>query len=208
VNSGQRPERVAWETPIRIGVSTCLLGEHVRFDGGHKRDRFLVDILGRYVEWVPVCPEVEAGLGVPRESMHLRRSGAQVRLVTTKTGVDHTDTMRRYTAPRVAALAALDLCGYVLKQGSPSCGMERVKIHGKRGAVANGRGLFAASLLEAFPHLPVEEEGRLNDPHLREKFIERVFAYHRLRALFRGRWTIGRLVAFHAAHKLNGSIPR
>jgi uncharacterized protein YbgA (DUF1722 family)/uncharacterized protein YbbK (DUF523 family) len=187
---------------IRIGVSTCLLGEHVRFDGGHKRDPFLVETFGRYVEWVAVCPEVEAGLGVPRESMHLRRNGDAVRLVTTKTGVDHTDAMRRYAARRVAALATDDLCGYVLKKDSPSCGMERVQIYGRSGPVASGRGLFAAALLQAFPHLPVEEEGRLNDPHLRENFVERVFAYGRLRSLFGARWTIGRLVAFHSAHKL------
>jgi uncharacterized protein YbbK (DUF523 family) len=135
----------ATQAPIRIGVSTCLLGEHVRFDGGHKRDAFLVETFGRYVEWVPVCPEVEAGLGVPRESMHLRRFEAQVRLVTTKTGIDHTKIMRRYAARRVAALAAHDLCGYVLKKNSPSCGMERVKIYGHSGPVASGRGLFAES---------------------------------------------------------------
>ncbi len=188
--------------PIRIGVSTCLLGEHVRFDGGHKRDSFLVDTFGRYVEWVPVCPEVEAGLGVPRESMHLRRIGDQVRLVTTKTGRDHTGAMRRYAARRVATLAAHDLCGYVLKKNSPSCGMERVKIYGRSGPVAGGRGMFAEALLQAFPHLPVEEEGRLSDPRLRENFVERVFAYRRLRSLFEGRWKIGSLVAFHTAHKL------
>jgi uncharacterized protein YbgA (DUF1722 family)/uncharacterized protein YbbK (DUF523 family) len=190
------------QAPIRIGVSTCLLGEHVRFDGGHKRDPFLVETFGRYVEWVPVCPEVEAGLGVPRESMRLRRIEDEVRLVTTKTGIDHTDAMRRYAARRVAGLSAHDLCGYVLKKDSPSCGMERVKIYARSGPVASGRGLFAEALLQAFPHLPVEEEGRLNDPHLRENFVERVFAYRRLRSLFDSRWTIGRVVAFHTAHKL------
>ncbi len=188
--------------PIRIGVSTCLLGERVRFDGGHKRDTFLVETFGRYVEWVPVCPEVEAGLGVPRESMHLSRMQDQVRLVTATTGIDHTDTMRRYAAQRLAALAAHDLCGYVLKKNSPSCGMERVKIYGRSGPVANGRGLFAEALLQAFPHLPVEEEGRLSNPRLRDNFVERVFAYRRLRSLFGGRWTIGSVVAFHTAHKL------
>jgi uncharacterized protein YbgA (DUF1722 family)/uncharacterized protein YbbK (DUF523 family) len=187
---------------IRVGVSTCLLGEQVRFDGGHKRDPFLVETFGRHVEWVPVCPEVEAGFGVPRESMHLRQVDNEVRLVTTKTGIDHTGTMRRYASRRVAALEVHDLCGYVLKKNSPSCGMERVKIYGRSGPVASGRGLFAAALMEAFPHLPVEEEGRLSDPRLRENFVERVFAYRRLRSLFSGRWTIGHLVAFHTAHKL------
>ena len=188
--------------PIRIGVSTCLLGEKVRFDGGHKRDAFLVETFGRYVEWIPVCPEVEAGLGVPRESMHLRRVEDRVRLLTTKTGIDHTDSMRRFAARCVTALAASDLCGFVLKKNSPSCGMERVKIYGSSGPVAKGRGLFAEALLAAFPHLPVEEEGRLTDPHLRENFVERIFAYRRLRSLFGGRWTIGHVVAFHTAHKL------
>ena len=210
MSAGEGSQRVAQragaaspsDSPIRIGVSTCLLGEHVRFDGGHKRDPFLVDTFGRYVEWVAVCPEVEAGLGVPRESMHLRRIEDQVRLVTTKTGIDHTDTMRNYAARRVAALRAHDLCGYVLKKSSPSCGMERVKIYGRSGPVASGRGLFAEALLQAFPHLPVEEEGRLSDPRLRENFVGRVFAYRRLRSLFRGRWTIGNVVAFHTAHKL------
>jgi uncharacterized protein YbgA (DUF1722 family)/uncharacterized protein YbbK (DUF523 family) len=187
---------------VRIGVSTCLLGEHVRFDGGHKRDAFLVETFGRHVEWVAVCPEVEAGLGVPRESMHLRRSGDQVRLVTTRTGIDHTREMRRYAARRVAALAAEDLCGYVLKKSSPSCGMERVKVYGRSGPVGSGRGLFAEALLDAFPHLPVEEEGRLTDPRLRENFVERVFAYRRLRSLFAARWMSGGVVAFHTAHKL------
>jgi uncharacterized protein YbgA (DUF1722 family)/uncharacterized protein YbbK (DUF523 family) len=188
--------------PPRIGVSTCLLGEEVRFDGGHKRDPFLVETFGRHVEWVPVCPEVEAGLGVPRESMHLRRGADGVRLVTTKSGVDHTERMQRHAVRRVAALGAAGLSGYVLKKNSPSCGMERVKVYGESGPVGRGRGLFAEALIHAFPHLPVEEEGRLSDPRLRENFVERVFAYRRLTSLFRGRWTIGDVVAFHTTHKL------
>jgi uncharacterized protein YbgA (DUF1722 family)/uncharacterized protein YbbK (DUF523 family) len=180
-----------------------LLGEHVRFDGGHKRDAFLVETFGRYVEWVPVCPEVEAGLGVPRESMHLQRIGGHgVRLITTKTGIDHTAAMRGYAARRIDALRAQDLCGYVLKKNSPSCGMERVKIYGSSGPVASGRGMFAEALLEAFPYLPIEEEGRLCDPRLRDNFVERIFAYRRLRSLFDRRWTVAQLVAFHTAHKL------
>jgi uncharacterized protein YbgA (DUF1722 family)/uncharacterized protein YbbK (DUF523 family) len=190
--------------PIRIGISTCLLGQNVRYDGGHKRDPFLVEIFGRFVEWVSVCPEVEVGLGTPRESMRLVKDVGDVRLVTTKTNVDHTAAMRRFAARRVAALRRLDLCGYVLKSNSPSCGMERVKVYGRNGGMParSGRGLFAQALLDADPLLPVEEEGRLNDPVLRESFVERVFAYRRLRSLFGGRWTLGALVAFHAAHKL------
>lgn len=191
------------ETPIRIGISTCLLGEHVRFDGGHKRNDFLVETLGRFVEWVSVCPEVEAGLDTPRESMRLVRKGSEVRLVTGRTGFDHTDRLRRFATKRVSALAKHDLCGYVLKNRSPSCGMERVKIYAGDGAPAGtGRGLFAEELLRAYPNLPTEEEGRLRDPRLRENFIERVFAYRRMRSLFARRWTVGRLVDFHTDHKL------
>lgn len=191
------------DTPIRIGISTCLLGQPVRFDGGHKRDGFLVETIGQYVEWVPVCPEVELGLGIPRNTLRLVQRDGEVRLVTPKTGADHTAAMRAYARGRVAALEDEDLCGYVLKKDSPSCGMERVRVYGEHGiASKSGRGLFAEALLERYPHLPVEEEGRLNDPALRENFVERVFAYHRLRTLFGPRWTVGQLVAFHTAYKL------
>jgi len=191
------------DEPIRIGVSACLLGREVRYDGGHKRDAFLVETFGRYVEWVPVCPEVELGLGTPRPTLRLERHGADMRLIMPKTGDDHTDAMRRYAHKRVAALADDNLCGYVLKKDSPSCGMERVKVYDAHTIPSkSGRGLFAEALLQRYPHLPVEEEGRLNDPQLRENFVERVFAYRRLRALFRDRWTLGDLVAFHTAHKL------
>jgi uncharacterized protein YbgA (DUF1722 family)/uncharacterized protein YbbK (DUF523 family) len=193
----------ASNNPIRIGISACLLGEKVRYDGGHKRDPFIVETLGRYVEWVPVCPEVEMGLGTPRETLRLIRIGEEVRMVMPKTGADHTDTMRAYTSRRVAALAKEILHGYILKKDSPSCGMDRVRVFDANGVPAkSGRGLFAETLLGHFPNLPVEEEGRLSDPRLRENFIERVFAYHRLRQLFLGHWKAGDLVAFHTAHKL------
>jgi len=189
--------------PIRIGVSACLLGQEVRYDGGHKRDSFLVETFGRYVEWVPVCPEVEMGLGTPRETLRLVRMASDVRLVMPKTGADHTEAMRAYAARRVSELAKENLSGYVLKRSSPSCGMERVRVFDAHGVPAkSGRGLFAEALLQYFPHLPVEEEGRLADPSLRDNFIERVFAYARLRALFSGRWKLGDLVAFQTAHKL------
>lgn len=193
--------------PIRIGISACLLGEEVRFDGGHKRDRFLTDVLGAHVEWVPICPEVEMGLGTPRETLRLVRApGAQgLRMITTRTGVDHTDGMNRWAARRLATLAAdePDLCGYVLKKDSPSCGMERVKTYGTGGMPErNGRGLFATALMNRFPSLPVEEEGRLADPRHRENFIERVFAYRRLKNLFAPGWTMGALVRFHTAHEM------
>jgi uncharacterized protein YbgA (DUF1722 family)/uncharacterized protein YbbK (DUF523 family) len=191
------------ERPIRIGVSSCLLGQEVRFDGGHKRDAFLTGSVGRFVEWAPVCPEVECGLGTPRASMRLVRVDGKVRLHTAKDGVDLTDRMVDYARRRVAQLPSEDLSGYVLKKDSPSCGLERVKIYGAHGvALRSGRGLFASMLVERFPHLPIEEEGRLADPRLRENFVERVFAYWRLRCLFRGAWNLAALVRFHTAHKL------
>jgi uncharacterized protein YbgA (DUF1722 family)/uncharacterized protein YbbK (DUF523 family) len=187
---------------LRIGISSCLLGDEVRFDGGHKRDSFLTQILGPYVEWVRVCPEVEVGMGVPRETLRLVRAGGDTRMITTRTGVDHTDSMRAYAARRTKALASMDLRGYVLKKDSPSCGMERVKVYGEAGATRTGVGTYAEILKARFPTLPIEEEGRLTDPVLRENFIERVFAYDRLRALFEGRWTQQSLIAFHTAHKM------
>jgi uncharacterized protein YbgA (DUF1722 family)/uncharacterized protein YbbK (DUF523 family) len=188
---------------IRIGVSACLLGDEVRYDGGHKRDTFLTEILGPLVEWVRVCPEVEAGLGTPRESMRLVDEGGTIRLLTVKTGMDHTASMTAYAAGKATALDGEDLSGYILKKDSPSCGMTRVKVYGGKGPPAkSGVGVFARALLARFPHLPVEEEGRLTDPRLRENFIERVFACRRLRDLFEARWTVGDLVRFHTAHKL------
>jgi uncharacterized protein YbgA (DUF1722 family)/uncharacterized protein YbbK (DUF523 family) len=175
----------------------------VRWDAGHKRDRFLTDLLGTFVEWVPVCPELEAGMGIPREPVHLRHAAGGIRLVGTRSAEDWTRRMEHFSAHRVRELEALDLCGYVLKKDSPSCGMERVKVRFDDGqARREGRGLFAEALMRRFPALPVEEEGRLNDAALRENWIERVFAHRRLRSLFAERWTLGQLVAFHAAHKL------
>jgi uncharacterized protein YbgA (DUF1722 family)/uncharacterized protein YbbK (DUF523 family) len=189
--------------PVRIGVSACLLGHDVRFDGGHKRDRFLTDTFGRFVEWVPVCPEEEAGFGTPREAMRLVDSGGRLRLMTVKSAIDLTERMERYAQQRVERLARERLCGYVLKKDSPSCGNERVKVYNEhRVPTRSGRGLFAAALHAALPFLPVEEEGRLSDPRLRDNFVERVFAYRRLRTLFATRWTVGTLVRFHTEHKL------
>lgn len=191
------------DSKIRVGISTCLLGERVRYDGGHKRDPYLVEFLGKYVEWVPVCPEVEMGLGTPRETLRLVRLGDEVRMVMPKTDEDHTEGMRAYAERRARKLAGENLCGYILKKDSPSCGMERVRVFDENGVPAkSGRGLYAETLMRHFPNLPVEEEGRLTDPRLRENFIERVFAYHRLKRLFAGRWRLGDLVAFHTAHKL------
>ncbi len=188
---------------LRIGISSCLLGQQVRFDGGHKRDSFLVDMFGPFVEWVPVCPEVELGLGIPREALRLVRKDDAIRMVNSRSGRDISDAMRAYARARVETLANERLAGYVLKKDSPSCGMERVKVYAESGRPEKGgRGLFAEALMARSPHLPVEEEGRLSDLRLRENFVERVFAYARLRAFFETRWTVGRLVAFHTAHKL------
>jgi uncharacterized protein YbbK (DUF523 family) len=173
---------------LRLGISSCLLGQPVRFDGGHKRDSFLVDTFGSLVEWVPVCPEVELGLGTPRESLRLVGKDDGVRMVNSKSGRDITDDMRAWARARVEALAGQRLAGYVLKKDSPSCGMERVRVFAESGTTEKGgRGLFAEAIIARFPQLPVEEEGRLSDPQLRENFVERIFAYARLRAFFEGR---------------------
>ena len=189
---------------LRIGVSACLLGEEVRFDGGHKLDHFLVDVLGRFVEFVDVCPEVGVGLGTPRESLRLVEIGGATRMVTNKTAIDLTERMQAWSERKVRELEALDLSGYVLKKDSPSCGMERVRRYdaGTGIPAKDGVGLFAAALMAALPLLPVEEEGRLRDWRLRENFIERIFGYRRVRALFSGRWSMGDLVAFHSKAKL------
>jgi uncharacterized protein YbgA (DUF1722 family)/uncharacterized protein YbbK (DUF523 family) len=196
-------DRVQESGEIRIGISSCLLGEKVRFDGGHKQDHFITDTMGRFVSFVAVCPEVEVGMGTPRETIRLERRDGGIRLVAPKSGADHTQAMAAWARKRVEDLEALDLCGYILKKDSPSCGMERVRVYGEGGMPdKSGRGLFAAVLLERFPLLPVEEEGRLNDPWLRENFLERVFAYRRLKALFGKGWRVGDLVAFHSREKL------
>ncbi|HJO18476.1 MAG TPA: DUF523 domain-containing protein [Vicinamibacterales bacterium] len=179
------PGKNTTHLPVRIGVSSCLLGEEVRFDGGHKRDSFLLQTLGSTVEWVSVCPEVEVGLGAPREAIQLIRDRGNpnvVRLVTRQTGVDLTRRMREYARRRVRELTNERLSGYILKKDSPTCGMEQVKVWHHRGTnERNGRGIFAAELLRQFPTMPVEDEGRLHDPKLLEAFIDRVFMYHRLR---------------------------
>jgi uncharacterized protein YbgA (DUF1722 family)/uncharacterized protein YbbK (DUF523 family) len=190
-------------TPVRLGISSCLLGEHVRFDGNHKRDAFLVEVFGRHVTWVSVCPEVEMGLGVPRETMRLEQHGPEVRLVMPKTGADHTERLRTFAAQRLAALSQERLCGYILKKDSPSCGMERVRLYPSTGVPdRSGQGLFAAALMQRFPHLPVEDEGRLHDPRLRENFVTRVFAYQRWGQMAEQQITRAGLLRFHARHKL------
>ena len=189
---------------IKVLVSACLLGEKVRYDGGHKRDLFLIETLGPFVEWVRVCPEVDCGLSVPREAMRLVGDPKSPRLVTNKTGIDHTDRMERWAKARLDELAGLDLCGYICKKDSPSSGMERVKVYGAGGGIParTGAGIFTRMFMERFPRIPVEEEGRLTDPLLREMFVERVFCLRRFRDLLARPLSRGALVEFHTDHKL------
>ena len=194
--------RPADADPIRIGVSSCVIGEEVRWNGGHSRQRYLTDMLGPFVEYVPVCPEVEVGMGVPRPTVRLVRDGDDIRMIDPKNDVDWTSSMRRLSRTRSSELADEGLHGFVLKKDSPTCGVFRVRIYTDSGVERNGRGLFATALIQRLPHLPVEEEGRLNDARIRENFVERIFAYRRLKDLFRPRWTLGDVVAFHTREKL------
>ena len=188
---------------IKLGVSACLLGQKVRYDGGHKRDRFITDTLSLYVEYVPVCPEVEYGLGIPREALRLVGDPSSPRLVTTKTHHDHTDRMLQYARKRVIELSKENLCGFIFKSKSPSSGMERVKVYNEKGMPLNkGVGLFARVFMEHFPLIPVEEEGRLHDPKLRENFIESIFTLKRWREAIAGKMRLNTLVDFHTRHKL------
>jgi uncharacterized protein YbgA (DUF1722 family)/uncharacterized protein YbbK (DUF523 family) len=189
---------------LRVGVSACLLGQKVRYDGQHKRDTFLVDVLGEFVAWVPVCPELEVGMGVPREPIRLVGAATAPRLVAERSGADHTAAMRRYAEARVEELSRLDLSGFVTKKDSPSCGLMRVRVYPEKGGAPrrDGVGAFSRVLVERLPLLPVEEEGRLNDPALRESFIERIFAYARWKEAVAAGMRRGDLVAFHTAHKL------
>ncbi|HEY6018420.1 MAG TPA: DUF523 and DUF1722 domain-containing protein, partial [Candidatus Paceibacterota bacterium] len=190
-------------TKIRLGISSCLLGEKVRYDGGHKLDHFITETLGKFVEFVPVCPEVECGLGIPREAMHLVAAPDGPRLVTIRTQVDYTERLRAWAQKRVVELEREDFCGFIFKSGSPSSGMERVKIYyGKGEPAKTGVGLFAREFIQHFPLLPVEDEGRLHDPALRENFLERLFTMNRWRETLASGSKRGHLVDFHTRHKL------
>ena len=191
------------EDKVRLGISTCLLGENVRYDGGHKRDRFIIETVGQFVEFVPVCPEVECGLPVPRESMHLAGNPESPRLVTTHTKNDHTERMVNWARKRVGELEKENLCGFIFKSNSPSSGMERVKVYNDHGMAQKiGVGMFARAFMDHFPLIPVEEDGRLHDIRLRENFIERIFALKRWRELLDHDQSRGKLVSFHTQHKL------
>ena len=189
--------------PIKIGISSCLLGNPVRFDGGHSHDRFLTQTLGRFTEYIPVCPEVECGMPVPRPSMRLVGDPAAPRLVTRKDGVDHTAQMEGWIPQKLEELETQDLCGFIFRGKSPSSGLYRVRVYDEEGKVRKtGTGLFAKAFRERFPRIPVEESGRLHDPKLRETFIESIFALQRWRDLIRDNRSLGGLVDFHTRNKL------
>jgi uncharacterized protein YbgA (DUF1722 family)/uncharacterized protein YbbK (DUF523 family) len=188
--------------PIRIGASRCLLGDRVRYDGQHKRDRYVTDVLGKYFEFVAVCPEVEIGMPIPRPPIRLVRIGGDIRVRGVRDpSADYTELLDGHFAQVADTLAGIR--GYILKRGSPSCGMERVKIYDEDGVTVDyGVGRFAKALMEARPTLPVEEEGRLNDARLRDNFVTRVFAYDRWRTFVGHTPTVGGLQEFHARHKM------
>lgn len=186
---------------IRIGISSCLLGQSVRYDSGHKRDAYINDVLGRYFEYVPFCPEVAIGMGIPRPPIRLAGDPAQPRAIGVKVdGLDVTDKLIAYAESVVASDPQIS--GYLFKRGSPSCGMERVKVYTEKG-MPNGAsvGIYAGVVMRAMPLLPVEEEGRLNDPVLRESFVGRVYVYARWQRLCEEGITPSRIVDFHTRHK-------
>jgi uncharacterized protein YbgA (DUF1722 family)/uncharacterized protein YbbK (DUF523 family) len=188
---------------IKLGISSCLMGNLVRYNGQHQLDRFLTDQLGQHVAWVPVCPEVECGLPVPRETMRLVGTPETPRLVTTRSGIDHTQKMRTWIENKLPSLEKENLCGFVFKSKSPSSGMQGVKIYTEQGMPSRqGAGLFAGAFMERFPLLPVEDEGRLNDAGLRENFIERIFVMQRWKKYAVTDGSHAGLVEFHTRHKL------
>ncbi len=191
------------ESRIKVGISSCLLGEHVRYDGGHKHDHYLTDTLGKYIDWVSVCPEVECGLPVPREAMRLVGDPKTPRLVTRSTGIDHTDRMLKWASEKVTELEKENLCGFVFKSKSPSSGYKGVKVFAESGLpVRKGIGLFANAYINYFPIIPVEDDRRLQDPKIRENFIERIIVFSRwMEFESKGKSAKG-LIAFHADHEL------
>jgi uncharacterized protein YbgA (DUF1722 family)/uncharacterized protein YbbK (DUF523 family) len=191
------------ENKIKLGVSACLLGQNVRYNGGHSRDPFITDTLSQYVEFFPVCPEVECGLLIPREAMRLVGDPESPRLITSNLKQDHTERMLNWCSKKVMELEELDLYGFIFKKGSPSSGMERVKVYNDQGMPSNrGIGMFARAFMEHFPLLPVEEEGRLHDPKLRENFIEAIFVLKTWRESLSPKPRRRGFVEFHTKHKL------
>jgi uncharacterized protein YbgA (DUF1722 family)/uncharacterized protein YbbK (DUF523 family) len=191
------------EEKFRIGISSCLLGHEVRWNGGHKKDKYLTNILGQFVDYVPVCPEVEAGFGIPRETFRLVGDPNKPRLITFKSKTDHTDRMRTWAKERVRQLEKENLCGFIFKSDSPSSGMIRVKVYNEKGMPHKiGVGIFARAFMDHFPLIPVEDDGRLNDPMIRENFILQIFTMNRWRDALASRKSVGNLVDFHTRNKL------
>ena len=191
------------EKNFRIGISSCLLGNEVRWNSGHKLDKYLTHTLGQFVEYVPVCPEVEAGFGVPRESFRLVGDPDTPRLITFKSKTDHTDRMVTWAKKRVRELEKEDLCGFIFKSDSPSSGMIRVKVYNEKGMPHKiGIGIFARAFMEHFPLIPVEDDGRLNNPLIRENFILQIFTMKRWRDNMARKPSMGNLVDFHTHNKL------
>ena len=180
------------------------MGQEVRYNGGHARDRYVVETLADHLTLVPVCPEEEVGMGTPRETVRLVGDSSAPRMVASKSGEDWTVRMNRWSTLRAKELAVEDLCGFVFKKNSPSCGVFRVKVYTDTGNLATppGRGMFAAEFAKQYPLAPIEEEGRLHDPGLRENFLERVFAYRRLKDLFSRALETGRCHRFPFAGKI------
>ncbi|MDY6825982.1 MAG: DUF523 and DUF1722 domain-containing protein [Bacillota bacterium] len=188
---------------IRVGVSKCLLGHSVRYDGGHKLNPYITGILGQFFDFVYVCPEMECGLPMPREALDLKGDPAAPRMITVKNNIDHTDVMIRFCKARIDELKKDDLCGFIFKSKSPSCGLYRIKVYqNSMNRFKSGRGLFAESFVKSFPLLPVEDEGRLNDARLRENFIEKVFCCRRWKDFMNANPDYKKLIDFHARHKL------
>ncbi len=188
---------------FKIGISSCLLGNEVRWNAGHKRDKYLTNILGQFVEYVPVCPEVEAGFGIPRETFRLVGDPESPRLITFKSKIDHTDRMLAWAKKRLRSLEQEDLCGFIFKSDSPSSGMIRVKVYNEKGMPHKvGVGVFARAFMAHFPLIPVEDDGRLNDPLIRENFVLQIFTMKRWRDNLNRRRSMGSLVDFHTRNKL------
>ena len=188
---------------IKIGVSSCLIGEKVRWNGDHKQNHFVREVLANYFEYVSVCPEMEVGMGVPRETVALYGNLEKSRMISKKTQTDWTRPMKNYIKDRLKSLTHDDLCGYIFKSKSPSCGLGRIPVYSEFGSnkVRHGLGMFAQAFTKAFPIVPTEDEGRLNDPRIRENFIVKVFSFYRLQALFKQKFSLGALVKFHTRQK-------
>ena len=194
---------MSFDSKLKIGVSSCLLGEEVRWNGDHKKDRYIRDVLGNYFEYVSICPEVDVGMGTPRETVALYGTLENQKIIGKKSQTDWTMKMKQYTNDRIFKLSKENLCGYIFKSKSPTCGIGKVPIYSEFGSnkIKHGHGMFARSFLKAFPMIPIEDEGRLHDPKIRENFIVRVFCSHRLQLLMKKSFSIGSLLKFHTRHK-------